>query len=664
MENTIDLKVFETMPGMSLLLSPDAPQFTVLAVTDDYLHNLGMQREALIGQPLFSIFPTANTGLLQGEDELLASLQKVVEAKVPDSLGHHRYDITLPDGGTEERWWLISNRPVTDVSGQLLYIIHTTSDNTATVISGHRKGQIQELERIRDFFMQAPVAICIVQGADYIVELANETMLEFLGRTPAIIGKPIEESLTEARQQGLIRILEGVYQTGQPYSVTAFPAEINIGGERQQRYFDLVFKPFQPVEGTNGVFCVAHNVTEQVKARQLLQESEEELRLALDAAELGTFRLDITNNKATNSKRIDEWFGYDKEGYSREEGFQAIVPKDRERVEAAIFASMKDEVNSRHDITYQIEHPVTGQKRHLRSFGKTFFNREGKPYLIIGIIQDITIHVLQQLQMEQNEAELQRRVLERTIELETLNNELKRSNVNLEEFAYAASHDMKEPIRKIHFFADRLKNRLAGNLQEEDNTYFERMERATRRMATLIDDLLLYSHISRGIAEKETVDLNAKLAIVLEDLELAIGEKGAVIQADVLPVVQGHRRQLQQLFQNLISNALKYCRPEVTPQIRISCHKVQGNEVPDFTGRDEAKSYFCISVTDNGIGFETADAERIFNVFTRLHGNSEFKGTGVGLSIVRKVAENHQGTVVAQGMPGAGASFRVFLPAD
>jgi PAS domain S-box-containing protein len=663
MKNTIDLKVFESMPGMSLLLSPDAPQFTVLAVTDDYLQALGMPREALVDKPLFSIFPST-TGFMQGEDELLASLEWVVTERSAHSLGHHRYDLSLADGRTEERWWHISNRPVTDATGKLLSIIHTTADSTATVTSGHRQGQIQELERIRNFFMQAPVAICIVQGADYIVELANETMLQFLGRTPAIIGKPIEASLTEARQQGLIQILENVYQTGQPYAVSAFPASIMIDGKLQQRYFDLVFKPFQPVEHNRGVFCVAHNVTEQVKAQQQLQESEEELRLALEAADLGTFRLDLINNKATNSKRIDEWFGYDRQGYSREEGFDPIVPEDRQHVEAAIFATMKEEAHSRHDISYQIVHPVTGQKRHLRSFGKTFFNNAGKPYLIIGIIQDITIQVLQQMQMEENEAELQRRVLERTIELETLNNELKRSNINLEEFAYAASHDMKEPIRKIHFFADRLKTRLASNLQQEDKDYFERMERATKRMATLIDDLLLYSHVSRGIAERETVDLNAKLAIVLEDLELVIGDKKADIHADILPVVKGQRRQLQQLFQNLISNALKYTRPEVSPQIRISSQKIQGREVPDFPGRDESKHYFCISVSDNGIGFETEDAERIFNVFTRLHGNSEFKGTGVGLSIVRKVAENHQGTVIAEGIPGAGATFKIFLPVD
>jgi signal transduction histidine kinase len=159
--------------------------------------------------------------------------------------------------------------------------------------------------------------------------------------------------------------------------------------------------------------------------------------------------------------------------------------------------------------------------------------------------------------------------------------------------------------------------------------------------------------------------LNVELQQIQEDLELEIELKGATIILEDLPVVRGHKRQLQQLFCNLITNALKYSRQGVTPQIRINAKTVKGHEASLHLKSDEGvKSYHLIEVKDNGIGFAQEDAERIFNVFTRLHGNNEYRGTGVGLSIARKVAQNHQGYIWAESTPGEGATFKVLLPAD
>lgn len=252
------------------------------------------------------------------------------------------------------------------------------------------------------------------------------------------------------------------------------------------------------------------------------------------------------------------------------------------------------------------------------------------------------------------EAQLQ---LERSVE------DLKRTNQNLEEFAYAASHDMKEPIRKIQLFADRLKIELQDRLSENQVRLFARMERAAQRMGALIDDLLTYSHVSRGTQHVEAIDLNQKLSAVLEDLEVAIEEKQAEVSVEHLPTIKGHRRQLAQLFQNLVGNALKYSKAGEVPRIRISAKEVHGREIPLPLPPDEAaKAFHLIEVSDNGIGFAQDDAERIFNVFTRLHGNTEYRGTGVGLSIVRKVAENHGGYIWAESEEGKGATFRLLLP--
>jgi light-regulated signal transduction histidine kinase (bacteriophytochrome) len=248
-------------------------------------------------------------------------------------------------------------------------------------------------------------------------------------------------------------------------------------------------------------------------------------------------------------------------------------------------------------------------------------------------------------------------------ELQQTINALKRSNENLEEFTRASSHDLKEPIRKVSFFGAQLRKRLEGKANDEELKLLDRMEFATNRMRLLIDDLLEYSHVNLQGHKKEEIDLNNKLKLVLTDLELLVKEKKARIKAGRLPTVKGYRRQLQQLFQNLISNSLKYSKPDTPPEITIRAKKVKGShsgmELPAHLLR---KNFHLIEITDNGIGFDQSDAERIFNVFTRLHGNYEYSGTGVGLSIVHKVVENHNGYITAFGKPGKGATFKILLP--
>lgn len=243
--------------------------------------------------------------------------------------------------------------------------------------------------------------------------------------------------------------------------------------------------------------------------------------------------------------------------------------------------------------------------------------------------------------------------------------ELQRSNTNLEEFAYAASHDLKEPIRKVLFFADRLKNKLKDRLDEDDARLFGRLEAANQRMGGLVDDLLTYSQVSQRPHVLGEVDLNALIQGILDDLELEIEEKGAKVHIDNLATIKGHQRQLQQLFHNLLGNALKYSKPGVPPEITVRCRTMAGEETGLNLSPEELRhDFYVIEVRDYGIGFEQSDAERIFNVFQRLHGKTEYAGSGVGLAIARKVAQNHGGYITAESAPGEGSSFKVFLPSE
>ena len=189
------------------------------------------------------------------------------------------------------------------------------------------------------------------------------------------------------------------------------------------------------------------------------------------------------------------------------------------------------------------------------------------------------------------------------------------------------------------------------------------MEEASKRMSLLIDDLLSYSQVGLKPKTVEEVNMNNLIKMVLSDLDLEIEQKQATITTDPLFITKGHYRQLQQAFQNLLANALKYNRPNVRPDIRIRYKMLSGNDVSlPLLAEQRDRDYHLIQVIDNGIGFEQQDAERIFNVFTRLHGNSEYRGTGVGLSIAQRVVKNHNGHIWAQSQPGVGSVFNVLLP--
>ncbi len=232
--------------------------------------------------------------------------------------------------------------------------------------------------------------------------------------------------------------------------------------------------------------------------------------------------------------------------------------------------------------------------------------------------------------------------------------ELERSNKNLEEFAYAASHDLKEPIRKVQVFTSQLKSKLNSHINENESALFSKIEDATERMALLIDDLMKFSYVSHQPIEKDVVNLNQLLEQVLEDLALDVQQKKAVISILPLPEIKGYARQLQQLFQNLLSNSLKYCKDDLSPKIRISAD----------LSEEDGKHYNVIEVKDNGIGFDQQYAEKIFEMFARLHGKNKFVGNGIGLSIVKKIVENHQGKIKVQSEPGQGATFKIYLPVN
>lgn len=235
---------------------------------------------------------------------------------------------------------------------------------------------------------------------------------------------------------------------------------------------------------------------------------------------------------------------------------------------------------------------------------------------------------------------------------------LKRSNEELEKFAYVASHDLKEPLRKVQAFGDRLALHYQSALDAQGLDYLKRMQNAAERMGLLIDGLLTFSRVSTRGERCQPIDLNQILAGVVSDLEIGIAETGAKVEVERLAKIEADPLQMRQIFQNLLGNALKFRKPNIPPVVRV---KSELFEEKTDSGLIIRKCHILFS--DNGIGFDPRYAERIFEVFQRLHGRDEYEGTGVGLAICRKIAERHGGSLTATSTPGEGATFILTLKA-
>ena len=238
------------------------------------------------------------------------------------------------------------------------------------------------------------------------------------------------------------------------------------------------------------------------------------------------------------------------------------------------------------------------------------------------------------------------------------NTQLERSNFDLLQFASVASHDLKEPLRKIQAFGNLLQSKINGKLSESEAGYFDKMINASNRMQYLIDDVLTLSKLSNNGIVKESTDLKALVKEICDDLEVSIRDKKAVIRIGELPYIDAVPGQMRQVFQNLISNALKFTGPDA-PVISIEQKPLSREDMETLGVSPE---YFTrVEVSDNGIGFENEYREKIFGIFQRLHGRN-FEGTGIGLAIARKIVENHGGYIYARGEVNKGATFSLILP--
>ena len=471
---------------------------------------------------------------------------------------------------------------------------------------------------------------------DFVFSRINKGFTQITGLLENdVLGKSYLAKFPSAKEQGSFDLNVRVFKTGKPERL-----QMPYHGDGLNAWFEVAVSKL----GQNYILVTFADITQQVNNLEELKRTNDLLNGILSNSASGIAFGSVIRNE--EGKIVDGQSIIANDAAIRYAGIprELFLSKTAAELEPNIRESLYFQ-----KVIYTME---TGEPSNVQykveSSGKWVeiaLSRMDDDHLII-VYSDIT---------ESKEVQLRQ---------ELLLEELRRSNESLEDFTSAASHDLKEPIRKVHFFTERLKEKLQERLSSEERKLLERVENATARMRLLVDDLLEYSHVSRGNQEVEDVDMNQKVQLIQTDLELMMAEKEATINVGTLPVVRGYRRQLQQLLHNLLHNALKYSKPGVPVVVNIASQTATGKETGvSVRPEDQDKTFYVVEISDNGIGFEQEYAEKIFNIFTRLHGNTEYTGTGVGLAIVKKVVDNHDGYIAAESSPGNGATFKLLLPA-
>ena len=494
--------------------------------------------------------------------------------------------------------------------------------------------------------MNGPAAIAIVQAADLRITFINNTFEYYLGYSNADIEEKdlffssllpdyMNDRLTyqlstvredfAARSKYVIYRLTGKDNQKIPFYLYVSPISKSPDGLTEDSYYITLHPELSKWDMPFSSFS----------SRELFLEQ-------FNSEDFGTFEWIMDVDKVFWSVGVYRIYEVDDTRTHINNLFARafIHPADKARVTEA----MNNALVTNEDLNIEFKIVTAKNKvKIIHSLARILKNDQGIAVKFVGSIRDITSQRL-------IEEDLKNKV-----------EELHHSNRELEEFAYIASHDMQEPLRKITTFSDRLSEKYKAVLAGDGAMYLSRMTASAENMRSLINDLLDFSRISKTVQPFEQVNLNVILRMVKNELELKIEETGTVINNTPLPTIDAIASQMKQLFVNIISNAIKFHKQGVAPQINIEAGPLTSEEVTKYELQQKTQ-YQKITVTDNGIGFEDEYALRIFQVFQRLHGKSEYPGSGIGLAICKKILEYHGGIIFAENVPATGARFTFILP--
>ncbi|MGB8193746.1 MAG: PAS domain-containing protein, partial [Chitinophagaceae bacterium] len=722
---------------------------------------VGRKPSEIIGKPLLLALPEIKD---QGFDkllkEVLATGKAFIANEVPVDL--------FRTGKLEKVYVNLTYQPRTGIKGGTSGVLVVATDVTQQVES---RKQVEESEtKLRAIVSTAPAGIGLFVGRDLIIENPNQTFIDIVGKGPGIVGLPLREAMPELLTEGqpFLKILDDVYTTGIPFISPASLVKIVQNGILTENYYNISYSPVHDAKGdVYAILDIAIDVTEQVKAKRKLEESEQHLELLSNTVPAMIFYLDSEQRYQSYNETFMRWFSVnEKEAIGKtvlefigEGAYAKVLPhlsrayaghQERYEMESPARSDQKDwlsivytpHINEEGKVLGIIVHatditqskqaemalresenrfrtlaetlpqmvwmmdaegnieygskqwkeysgvddmreawdymmhpndkfPVTehwkeifakgkeyhhemrlkdstGEYRWFHSAGIPVKNETGKVIKWIGALTDI------------HEQKLFSEKLEKLVDERT--KELYRSNEDLQQFAHVASHDLKEPVRKIRIFGGRLAQEFAKDLPEKAKMYLNKIESAATRAYAMIDGVLIYSSLDGQDLLAEKLDLDEMIGSIESDLEVLISQKGATIHHNGLPEIEGSFTLIYQLFYNLVNNSLKFSRDDRAPLIEIRSEAVHATDLIKSGLKENENAYVKLIVRDNGIGFSEGEAGRIFKTFSRLHSKDQYEGTGLGLALCKKIVERHRGAISASGEENIGAIFEIILP--
>ncbi|RZM24505.1 MAG: PAS domain S-box protein [Pedobacter sp.] len=646
------LSSFEESPVAIAIIDKKDLVFTM--ANPFYGELVGRSSHDIVGRSLLEALPELAG---QGFDHLL---EQVIDTEIPYAAKEVEVDL-LRNGRMEKIFVDLLYKPRYNEDDIVSGVLVVAIDVTQQVVS---RQKVEDSEtQLRSVVDSAPFPIGVYTGREMRIMLANQSIMDVWGKGNDIVGKLYSEVLPELGNQKIYEQLDEVYSTGKPFHARNQRVDLVVDEVLQSFYFNYSFTPlFDQSGNVYGVMNTAAEVTDLHLAKQKVEQSESNFRNIILQAPVAMCLLVGPDHivEVANEFMINLW-GKTPEQVMHKPMFEGL-PDSTEQG----FEKMLGDVYTTGFSFSANEMPVS-----LIRFGVpevVYQNFVYEPYkdangTVLGVLAisiDVTQQVLARHKIEEVVKQRTEELREANAGLAEANISLNHNNKQLEQFAYIVSHDLQEPVRKISIFTKMLEQDIQS-LSEKQKKYFDRINTASERMGNLIRDVLRYSVLSKNNELFEMVDLNSIANDILSDLELVVEQTGANVHFDELPKIEAIPLQMSQLFLNLISNSLKYSNEGVTPEISITSQLLPKGTAT-FLSSDSETDYYKMVFTDNGIGFDEEYAEKIFDIFQRLHNKNEYSGTGIGLAMCKKIMQNHQGDISARPREEGGAEFTIILP--
>ncbi|WP_207424372.1 PAS domain-containing sensor histidine kinase [Desertivirga brevis] len=630
-DEEIDFKtVFEGLPGKILLLEPKLP-FKILAVSKELLNLIGRKREDIIGNNIIDFYRanTAGTSLreLERTVEVMLKEEGAEEVIIARFKRNKMEDLSQPFSSA-------TNKIIRSENGEPLYVIqsitHLNNERSGKVQSGGRENesegiavedkkesfiQLEQSERnLRNLILQAPIAICIFRGPNYIVEIANDLMLKSWDKKAEDVwNKPVYNALPEARGQGFEDLLHRVYTTGETITAYEVAGTLTRNGIKEIYYVDLVYQALREPDGTiSGIMIINIDVTEQALSRKKIEEAEERARLAVESAEQGTYEVNLVTDELFASPRLAAIF--DIEGIAgRSRYISAIHPDD---------LKIREEAFGRAFNTGSLEYEVRVIKKDgsitwIRAKGKVYFNEHNQPARLLGVVQDITAE--------------------------------KEINRQKDDFISIVSHELKTPITSLKGYTQILNRKFEAANDIGATSMLAKMNEQVKKLHFIVQDLLDVTRIEGNKIKfrNEEFKFDELVIQTVEDMQRATVSHSLIVEYTDEITVSADKERTSQVLVNLLSNAINYSSKGNKVIVRTY---LQSNEI-------------VCGVRDFGLGIEKHDQNRIFERYYRASDENRFNaGLGLGLFISAEIVRRQNGRIWVESEPGSGATFYFSLP--